>query len=166
MKDIYKNPTLYYILVPIVIALWPLLIWSVSLPKARAAWNSEITQYEKAQKVIEEVLNLDPDRLDFASAKTGAAEFDYASAVEKVASLYKIPPTNYKLTSGIIITSAGKKSQTARVTLKGINVAQFTNFLSTIQLRWSNLQCTQLKLTKKKDSPDSWDADLDLKYFF
>ena len=32
MKDVYKNPILYYILVPVVVALWPLLVWSVYLP--------------------------------------------------------------------------------------------------------------------------------------
>ena len=151
MKDIYKNPNLYYILVPVIVALWPLLIRSVYLPEVEDNWLREKTRYEKAQNVIAEILALDPDRLAFADSKNNAAEFDYASAVEKVAGLCGIPPTDHKLSSGIIITSAGRKSQSARVVLKQVDLARFARFLSTIQLRWSNLQCAQLKLTKKKN---------------
>ena len=46
MKDIYKNATLYYILVPIITALWPLFVWGVYLPKAERGWNVEKAQTE------------------------------------------------------------------------------------------------------------------------
>ena len=156
----------YFLLAPALTTLWPLLLWSVYLPAADQNWSSEMTQYEKAQKVITEIITFDPDRLDLADAKAASAEFDYAAAVERTASLYGIPPTSYKLSSSMIITSAGQKSQSARLSLKAVSVTQFANFISNIQLRWSNLQCTRLKLTKKKDSPDSWDADIDFKYYF
>lgn len=166
MTDIYKNPTLYYILVPIIVALWSLFIWGIYLPDAESNWRDEKTQYKKAQSVISEILTLDPDRLEFADSKTNAAEFDYAVAVEKIASLCKISSTNYKLSSRPIIDSGGQKSQSAQVALKQVDIVKFAKFLSTIQLRWANLQCAKVKLTKKKGLPDTWDADLEFKYYY
>ena len=168
MKDIYRNPILYYILVPVIAALWPLLIWGVYLPDAEKDWQAEKTQYIKAQKIMEEILKLDPDRLEFADLQTKAAEFDYANAIEKVASLCGIPSTNYRLSSGIIMTSSdGQKSQSATVALKDVDIVTFAKFLSTIQMRWANLQCVQIKkLKKKKGLPDRWDVDLEFKYYY
>jgi hypothetical protein len=166
MKDILKNPALYYILAPVAVALWPLLIWGVYLPAAENKWQVEKSQYSQGQKIITEILAIDPDRLQFADANAASAEFDYASAIEKTAGLYRIPPTSYKLNSGIIITTAGQKSQSAKVTLKGIDITRFAKFLSTLQLRWANLQCSQVKLTKKKGLPNIWDVDLDFKYYY
>lgn len=167
MKDIYKNPILYYILVPIVVALWPLFVRGVYLPDAEDNWQAEKAQYNKAQDIMAEILARDPDRLEFADLKAGAAEFDYAVAVEKVASLCGIPSTNYKLSSGIIITTGGRKSQNATVALRDVDMAKFARFLSTIQFRWANLQCVQLrKLKKKKGLPDRWDVDLEFKYYY
>jgi hypothetical protein len=166
MKDILKNPILYYILVPALVALWPLLVWGVYLPAAKRDWQTETKQYEKAQGIINEILVIDPDRLNFADTQNTAAEFDYASALDQIAGSCGIPPTDYKLNSGIITSSAGQKSQSAKVTLKGVDITKFAKFLSTLQLRWANLQCTQVKLTKKKGLPDSWDVDLDFKYYY
>jgi len=166
MKDIYKNPIFYYILVPVVVALWPLLVWVAYLPDAEDNLNDEKTQYKKAQEIMGDILSIDPGRLEFAGLKAPPAEFDYATAVEKIASLCKIPSTSYKLSSGIIITSGGQKSQSANVGLKQVDMAKFARFLSTIQLRWANLQCVRLKLTKKKGLPDTWDVDLDFKYYY
>ena len=166
IKDIHKNPFFYYVLVPVVIALWPLLIWSLYLPGAQQKWEKEKTQYAKAQQAIEEILIIDPDRLDYAKSKAGSAGFDYASAIDAIASKSRIKPTSYTLSSGIIMTSGGQKSQSARLSLKDVDIKKFATFLSTIQLRWANLQCTQVKLTKKKGLKDTWNADLDFKYYY
>ncbi len=167
MKQIYKNPTLYYILAPVIAALWPLLIWGVYLPAAAHNWQVERTQYNEAQSIMAEILTLDPDRLGFADSKDTAAEFDYAIAVEKIASLCKIPSTHYKLSSRpIIADSSGPKSQSAKVGLKQVDITKFAKFLSTIQLRWANLQCANVKLTKKKGLPDTWDVDLEFMYYY
>jgi hypothetical protein len=166
MKDIYKNPTLYYILAPIVVVLWPLSIWAVYLPRAERGWQAEKAQYNEAQKVIAKILALDPDRLDFAGSKEGAAEFDYTIAVDKVASSCKIPTADYKINSRPITVSSGQKSQGAQVVLKKVDVAKFAKFLSTIQLRWASLQCEKVKLTKNKGLPDTWKVDLDFKYYY
>ncbi len=34
IKEIYKNPMFYYILVPALAAFWPVIIWGVYLPGA------------------------------------------------------------------------------------------------------------------------------------
>jgi hypothetical protein len=86
--------------------------------------------------------------------------------VETVARASGIPSAKYKLSSGILITSGGRKSQGAKLSLKQVEIARFARFLSSIQARWANLQVTRLKLTRKKESPDSWDADVDLKYYY
>jgi hypothetical protein len=166
MKDFYKNPALYYILAPVLVALWPLLIWGVYLPSAERSWEVEKTQYNQGQNIITEILALDPDRLKFADANTVAAEFDYASAINKTAGACGIPPSGYTLNSGIIITSAGQKTQSAKVDLKQIDITKFAKFLSALQLHWASLQCTQVKLTKKKGLPDVWDIALDFKYYY
>ena len=166
MKDIYKNPLFYYIVVPIVIALWPLLVWAVYLPHAKEKWKNEKKQYNTAYALTEEILKLDPQRLEFTDSKTGIAEFDYAIAVDKIAGLCNILSTSYKLSSGIIITSGERKTQNANVVLDNINVTKFARFLSTFQLRWPNLQCISTKLTKKKGLPDSWKADIAFKYYY
>ncbi len=166
MKDKLKNPFFYYALVPVAIAFWPLLVWGLYLPGAQQKWQLEKDHYEKSQKVIETILTIDPERLDFADAKNAAAGFDYAGSIDKVAGLCRISPGKYTLSSGIIVTSGGQKSQTARVALKGVNITRFAKFLSTMQLRWANLQCTQVKLTKVKGLPDSWNVDLSFKYYY
>jgi hypothetical protein len=166
MKDIYRNPTLYYILVPVIVALWPLLIWAVYLPNAEDRLTAEKGQYVEAQSIIAEILTLDPDRPGFADTGGAETEFDYARAVERIATLCNIPPTNYRLSSGMTITSGEKKSQSAKVDLKDVDIVSFAKFLSTIQLRWASLQCTKVKLNKKQGLPDKWDADLDFKYYY
>jgi len=166
VKDFYKNPLFYYILAPALLALWPVFLWLVYLPATEKASARDQQRYEDAQPIIEEILTLDPDRLRITEGKAAGDQFDYANAVQKVASLNRIAASSYKLASGMLISTSGQKSQSARVSLKDVNITQISSFLSTIQLYWPDLQCNTLKLTKRKDSADSWDADFDFKYYF
>jgi hypothetical protein len=34
MREVYKNPMLYYLLIPVLVGIWPLLVWGVYLPRA------------------------------------------------------------------------------------------------------------------------------------
>lgn len=166
MKDIYKNPLVYYVLIPVTVALWPLLVRGVYLPGAESSWQAERVQYTKAQEVMTEILSLDPDRLDFAGLEKGDAEFDYASAVDRVANICQIPSADYKLSSGRITETKKQKSQSAKINLKKVSIRKFASFFSTIQLHWGKLQCVRVKLTKKKDLADAWDVDMDFKYYY
>lgn len=166
MKDIYKNPTLYYVIVPTIVALWPLIIWGVSLPSANRSLDKELKDYEDGRVLMEEILKLDPDRLALADVRVDAEEFEYARAIQQIATICRIPSANYKLSSGIIMVTSGQKSQTANVALKEVDLEKFAKFLSMIQLRWESLKCERIKLTKKKGLPDTWDVDLVFKYYY
>jgi hypothetical protein len=168
MKDIFKNPILYYIAAPVMIGLWPLLVWAMYLPAAQKDFEDQRKQYERAEPIIVEILTLDPGRLEFADSNDTAAEFTYGDAVDRVASICDIAPSKCDLHSATVMTARGQKSQSANVDLKQVDITKFAKFLSMIQLRWANLQCEQVKLMKKQDLPDSdmWDVDIKFKYYY
>ncbi|MHC4156201.1 MAG: hypothetical protein ACYST6_14960 [Planctomycetota bacterium] len=166
MKDIYKNPSFYYVLVPVLVALWPLLVWAVYLPNADRRWERDVEQYQKAVGTIEEILKLNPERLDRASSQNGDDQFEYAIAIDKITRLCQISPRDYELFSKPTRKSKGRKTQNCHVVLKQVNIASFAKFVSTLQLRWPKLQCDQLKLTKVKGLKDAWKVDLDFMYIY
>ena len=168
MKDIYKNPILYYIAIPVIVGLWPLLVWAIYLPNAQKDVNEQLEQCELAEPIMMEIWTLEPDRLKFADANDTAAEFTYGEAIDRIASLCRIPPSKYNLSSAMVMTSKGQKSQSASIDLKEIDIRKFARFFSMIQLRWPNLQCERLKLNKKQNLPDNdmWDVDIEFKYYY
>ena len=166
MKDILKNQILYYILVPVVIGFWPILVKAVYLPEVGTKLKAETDQFEKAEGVIEQILKLDPDRLNYADSKKSSVEFDYANAVERAARKCKISEKNYTFSDKPDRTSGGQKTKNAAVSLKEVDITKFAEFLSTIQLRWANLQCEKTTLTKKKEGLDVWKVDLNFKYYY
>ncbi|MCK4885781.1 MAG: hypothetical protein KAS96_00270 [Planctomycetes bacterium] len=166
MKDIYKNPLFYYILVPVVLMLWPLTVSMISLPGAKKSLTKELKKYNEATQVMQKILKLDPERIEFAGQNNGSNQFDYAVAIEKVATESGISSGNYKLSSSKMMTSRDQKTQEAKLNIKEVDLIRFANFLSKIQFRWPELQCAKITLTKKKASPDLWDIDLNFKYYF
>jgi len=166
MKDIYKNPILYYIVTPVIVILWPLFVWAIYLPAAEKGVIDQQAQYRKAEAAMMEILTLDPDRREFADSNNVGAEFNYADAIDNVARSCGIPPSKYKLSSGTLQTTSGQKNQFASVSLKQIDIKSFAEFLDKIQFRWANLQCNRVKLTKKPGLPDMWDVDIEFKYYY
>jgi hypothetical protein len=167
MKDIHKNPIFYYVLVPAITGVFPLIAWGVYVPGIRSILTEEKEQYQKAQVLIGELLRVDPQRIEFTQQKGRSARFDYATAVQQAAEFCLVPSSSYRLSSGIITTSGGgQKSQSANISLKDVDIAKAARFLSTVQLRWSGLRCTKIALRKKKGMPDSWDVDFAFKYFY
>ncbi len=166
MKDIYKNPVLYYILVPCLAALWPLLVWTVYLPAAERDLKDGIAKYEEAQAKMDAILERDPTRLELADPNKAVDKFDYTVAVSDVARRCRIPAANYTVSSKPVRVSSGKKSQSATVVLKEVSIASFADFLSKIQLRWSDLECESVTLAQKKGLLDVWKVDLDFKYYY
>ena len=163
MRDVYKNHALYYVLVPIAVSLWPLLVRGVYLPKTQEQWESEKARYLRAQEIMEEILTLDRDRLDLTGPEDTVAEFDYAGAADRVARLYDI---SYTVTSRPIRTSGGQKTKNANVILRNVNITDFALFLTTIQFRWPNLECERITLLEKKGLRDRWDVTLEFKYYY
>ncbi|OHB76710.1 MAG: hypothetical protein A2Z25_21780 [Planctomycetes bacterium RBG_16_55_9] len=167
MRDIYKNPILYYVLVPVIVGFWPLLVWAIYLPEAQTSVREHLSQYQEAIPIMMEILTLDPDRLELVDPNETAPEFTWG-AVDQVANKCRIPEKNCELRSGMIITSGGQKNQSATVYLRQVSIIEFAEFLSMIQLRWVNLTCERVKLTKKENMPDNdlWDVDITFKYYY
>jgi hypothetical protein len=167
IKALFKDPKWYYILAPLVCVLWPLWVGFVSLPAAQTAWGDEKVFYAKAEDVIADIYKIDPERFTAAQNQDKAAVFSYPAAVEQVARSCGVPSTEYKLQSSAVMKAKeGQQTQDAQVTLKQVNIATFAKFLSTMQLRWADVQCTSLKLTKQKGAVDLWKVDMTLKYYF
>jgi hypothetical protein len=166
MKDLYKNPNLYYVLVPVLVTLWPLLVWAVYLPDAKKSWDKEKTQYTEGQLVISDILSIDPGRIELAGSKEQADKFEYAPAISEVASLCGISPANCDLSSQPPRPFKGQTTQSCHVVLKQIDIGSFAEFLSTLQLRWPALELDQANFTKKRGLPDAWKIDLDFKYYY
>ena len=164
MKDLYKNPTLYYILVPVMMGLWPLVVRGLYLPQAKDTLDGEIEDSRVGQGKALAILMLDPDR--FADSNDGGAEFSYATVVHKIAGLCNIPASKYRLTSGMIITKDKQKTQSAHLRLEQVGIIQFAKFLSLIQLRWGTLQCDSVKLSKVEGLPDIWTVEIKFKYYY
>jgi len=167
IKELIRDPKLYYILIPLVCAVWPLWVGLVSLPAAQKTWVDEKALYAEAETIIARIYKIDPERFTAAQNQGKAAVFSYPAAVEQVARSCGVPSTEYKLQSSAVMKAKeGQQTQDAQVTLKQVNITTFSKFLSTMQLRWADLQCTSLKLTKQKGALDLWKADMTLKYYF
>lgn len=168
MRDIYKNPILYYVAVPVLVGLWPLLVWAVYLPAAQDSVAEQMDQYKQAELVMMEILTLDPERLEFTEPNETDTEFTYDGAVFSVANSCNISAGNRAVHTGIKITTREQKSQTANVDLKQVGIVKFTEFLSKMQVLWVDLQCESVKLTKKENLPgnDMWDVDIKFKYIY
>jgi hypothetical protein len=164
MRDIYRNPMFYYVLAPILVGLWPLLIWAMYLPRAQQAYRTDRSLYEEATASIMEILDKDPERLNIAAESKSLGKFAYSEAVDRVANLCRILSSNYTLNTGIPVVSGKKESQQARVGLTDVGIVQAAKFLWTIQSMWVNLNCERARLTKKVGMPDQWDMDMTFKY--
>jgi hypothetical protein len=166
MKDILKNPVLYYIAVPVLVSLWPILVFAVYLPQAKTNKQTQIEMYKKGQDVIEQIRTLDPDRLKPTGPNDTEVTFTYDIAVNQIAVLCNMPASQYTLNPTMPQTTGGQKTQTAKVSLKQVDITTFAKFLSLIQTRWPGLQCTNLKLDTKENMPDVWDIIIDFKYYY
>jgi len=155
---------LYYVLIPVLVAIWPLLVWGLYLPEAEKSWDKDQQSYADATIHILDILDKDPGRLEVIRVTQSIGKFNYAEAVDRVANLCRIPSRNLDLTTGNIVTSSSKETQQARVSLTNIGIVQGAKFLSTIQSMWGNLTCDRVKLSKKEGMPDQWDVDLNFKY--
>jgi len=166
MREIYRNPMLYYVLAPILVAAWPLLVRFMYLPAAERSSRQEQALCLEGQACILEVLKFDPERLTFTGSPEVSGEFQYAKAIDRVANLCAIPSSSYNYSAGSIITANNKKSQQARVSLTNVGIVQAATFVSTIQSMWVNLKCDKVKLTKKEGMPDQWDTEMTFWYTF
>lgn len=167
MKDIYKKPVFYYVLVPALLGVWPVWLLAVGIPVLKSKLENSVKDYAEGQKHIQTILGeLDPQRLDYANKKKAGEGFDFITAINQVSQLCNIPATGYRLsTSPQRRIKGGQSSQDASITIERINIESFTKFLSIMHMRWSNLQCTNVTLSKIKGEKDSWKADVRFIYY-
>ncbi len=165
MREIYKNPMMYYLAAPILVAIWPVLVAWWYLPAAQRTVDEERALCIEGQTYILDILKYDPDRLNFSNDKDVSGEFSFDKAIDRVANLCSIRSANCDYTSGGI-AGADKKTQNAKVTLKAVGIVQAARFLSDIQSMWVGLKCDQVKLTKKEGVPDQWDAEMKFGYSY
>jgi hypothetical protein len=161
MKDAIKNPLLYFLLVPVGIAIWPLLVWAMYLPNAQKSFASEQASYEEGEGIIKSILDLDPDRIKLAKSK-GAVEFEYSTSVSEAAAKCGISSRNYSHST----KPRRKGIQTCHVELTKIGIEPFALFLSGIVLQWPSLECEKVTFKPDKKKKDVWDIDMDFKYEF
>ena len=161
MKDILKERMLYYILVPVILLLWPVLVWFMYIPNTEANWQDAEKKYAESQKVMTDILKMDSARLDYGkSKKTG--QFDYSVALNIAAKRVGLPDTGYTFNSKPI----RKKTQQCQVTVQQTDITRFAKFLSTLQFTWADLQCEKVTLTKKSGLPDAWKIVVSLRYYY
>ena len=159
MREIYKNPMLYYAIAPILACLWPLLVKGYYLPKAQRETADTTFFCVEGQTYMSDIINYDQERLKFVPDR-GGAEFSFAKAIDRVANMCRIPSASCDFTAG----STDRKTQNAKVTLKSVGIFPAAKFLSDIQSMWVGLKCDQVKLTKKKGMPDQWDVEMKFWY--
>lgn len=165
MKDIFRESAFYYIVVPVVIAIWPLLVWQVYLPRTAKNWQVEEKKFDEAQDLMNQILDLDRERLDFKNSK-GEDKFDYTVAVDAAARKVGIPSASYTISSKPIRGSGRNKTQDCQVGVNEVDIVRFSRFLSNIQTTWASLQCEKVTLTRRKGLPDAWKVDMTLKYYY
>lgn len=166
MKNILRNSVIFYIIVPVLAAIWPALVLGLYLPDTQEKLKNDISDYTDANNIMLDILSLEPERIESGDPNKETVEFAYELVIFEIASLCEIPSAKCKLNSGTTIDSKNSKSQSATVRLSNIDITRFAKFLSIIQTRWPKLVCNSVKLDKKVNVPDEWDILIDFKYFY
>ena len=166
MKDFYKQRMFYYIVVPILVGIWPLWLWAAAVPGVEKKYVNDQETFKKAEAIIKQILELDSQRLDYAKANDGAGDFDYTVAIDQMSRSCGVSPSGYRLSSGPIRKiKGGQTSQDATMSIEKIGVEKMATFLSKMQMRWQGLQCTNVTMSKIKDTKDSWKVDVRFTYY-
>ena len=165
MKDIIRQPAFYYIAVPAVLLIWPVMVGLVYLPDIEQNWKAESKNYTEAVTIISEIGKLDPQRITNRNKAEGS-KFDYTSAMDTTARKLGIPSANYTVSSKDVRKSQGGKTRDCQVAVVEIDITKLSKFLSDLQASWTNLQCQKLTITKKKGLKDAWKANLTFRYYY
>ena len=166
MRDLHRNPMLYYLLIPVMIGMWPLLVWAVYLPAAERSREADYDLLLEGQTNIMGILEIDPQRTNAADPNRVVGEFAYGKAKDSAANQCGILPGKHSLSVGNIIVLSGKKRQDARVKLTDVSIVQAARFLSLMQSTWANLTCETMELTRKKGMPDQWEVNFEFVYYY
>jgi len=167
MKIDLKDPNVYYILVPALVAMWAVTAGLVLYPKSVKAWEQSEAEYTKAQTLMDQLVTLQPERLAYKVDENAKSEdFDFTKTINEFAQALSIPPSNYNLTVRSEANRAGRKTRSATISIKTIDIEKLSQFLSALLLRWPDLKCDTLSFSKIKNAKNNWQAEISLTYFY
>ena len=166
MKIDYKNPMLYYIMVPVLAGLWAVLAGSVFYPNSVKACDETRYESEDVDNQIKRLVDLQPERLAFKVEKKASEDFDFTKTINEFAQKYSISPSNYNLNVRGEARKSGMKTRSASISIKNIDIEKMAQFLSDMLFRWPDLKCENLGIEKVKNSKNNWKVDMKLTYYF
>ena len=167
MKEYLKHPFFYYIAIPVVLGVWAITAGAVLYPRAKTAWELGKEDYVNAQDLLAQIVAIEPQRLTHQQ-KEGevAGDFDFTPIVNEFATALRIPPANFTLNTRPETRRAGKRAQSATLSIQTIDIEKTTMFLSTLLIRWPDLQCERLTLNNLPQGKDNWGVDMTLTYYY
>jgi hypothetical protein len=158
---------LLFVLLPVIVAIWPLWLAFVSLPRVERGWIDDDKKVTAARDNVRSIIRIDPDRLAAIDASGKPEKFEYPVAVNKIASMCNISPASYKITvMPDVKPASGQASQNAVVSIDKVSIKTATEFVALGETRYNpNLKCTQFTLKKIRDQKDLWDLDLTFTHY-
>lgn len=165
-KDLLKNPDTYFVILPILAALWALGAGLVFYPKSVKAWDRQKAEYAEAEILIGDILQMEPERLQFQPQEGQSTEFDYVNEVDRFAKEFGIPTGDYTLTVRQSQRTKGSMRKSADLTFRSVKIETLARFVSAMLFRWSDLQCEQLTLDKVGNAKNEWKVKLRFTYYY
>ena len=156
MKDYLRNPMFYMVAMPVLAGAWMLYAWLLAYPSSVQKWTASKTEYEDTQKVLEQILRMEPQRLTFKQEKSQATDFDYTNVIDQFTKQFGIAPDNYTLNVRGATKKAGKTVKSADLAIKTIDIENFCKFLSAVLARWPELECETLRLDRLPTAKNAW----------
>lgn len=167
MNKTLKNPNFYYIVIPVLAALWALMAGLGFYPKSVQVWDDSKEEYNKSKTLIEKLIALQPKRLEYQVDESQQSDkFDFTRTINDFAEVFSISLSNYNLNVRLETKRAGRRVQSASMSIKTIDIENLAQFLSGLLLRWPDLKCEMLSLEKLKNSKNAWKAEMSLTYYY
>lgn len=165
-RDLFKRVDTYFWMLPAAAAVWALLAAFVFYPAGVQAWEDQQQEYKQAEDLIGQILDMEPQRLAYKEEKGQSGEFDFTGEVNRFAQVCGIAHGSYILQTRGEILREGKKSKSADVTIKSADIETSARFVSSLLIRWPDLQCEQLTLEKLSSGKNDWKVQLRFTYYF
>lgn len=163
-KAYLRNPMVYTIGVPAIAAMWMLYVWLGAYPSSLDRYNTAYADYQESQKHLEQIINLEPQRLLYQQEKGKASEFDYTNVIGDFAKQFGIAPGDYTLVVRGATKRAGQTIKSADMSIKTIDIENLCKFVSAVLQRWPELECERLAIDKLSVGKNSWKVSLRFTY--
>ncbi len=165
-KDLWKKPDTYFVVVPVLAALWAVAAGAVFYPRSVTTWQTEKGRYAEAENLLEQILEMEPERLDYEAQKGGSSDFDYTAEVDRFAKEFGIPSSDYTLTVRQALKQRDRMRRSADLSFQSVKVETIAGFVSAMLFRWPDLQCEQITLEKVGGAKNEWKVKLRLLYYY